>query len=105
MVFQVAKLMHDDVLDTMDGRFYQVQVKCDTAIGAAASPAPAHGADQQYRFRNAMARSNGERVSPYFSKPFYPEHSSAESVTHETKTIRGDGSSQLPQGWEGESLS
>jgi hypothetical protein len=24
MVFQVAKLMHDDVLDTMDGRFYQV---------------------------------------------------------------------------------
>ena len=59
MVFQVAKLMHDDVLDTMDGRFYQVQVKCDTAIGAAASPAPAHAADQQYRLRNAMARSNG----------------------------------------------
>jgi hypothetical protein len=24
MVFQVAKLMHDNVLDAMDGRFYQV---------------------------------------------------------------------------------
>jgi hypothetical protein len=24
MVFQVAKLMHDDVLDAMNGRFYQV---------------------------------------------------------------------------------
>ena len=58
MVFQMAKLMHDDVLDAMDGRFYQVQVKCDTALGAAAAPAPAHGANQQYRFRNAMARSN-----------------------------------------------
>jgi NAD-dependent DNA ligase len=46
-----------------------------------------------------------ERMSPYFSKPFYPEHSSAESVTPETKTTIGDGSSQLPQGWEGESLS
>ena len=55
MVFQVAKLMHDNVLDAMDGRFYQVQVKCDTAFGAAASPAPAQGADQQYRFHNAMA--------------------------------------------------
>jgi hypothetical protein len=30
---------------------------------------------------------------------------SAESVTPETKTTIGDGSSQLPQGWEGESLS
>ncbi len=59
MVFQVAKFMHDDVLDTMDGRFYQVQVKCDTALRAAASPAPAHGADQQYGFHNAMARGNG----------------------------------------------
>jgi hypothetical protein len=58
MVFQVAKLMHDNVLDTMDGRFYQVYVKGDTAFGAAASPAPAHGADQQYRFRNAMVQSN-----------------------------------------------
>jgi len=24
MVFQVAKLMHDNVFDAMDGRFYQV---------------------------------------------------------------------------------
>ncbi len=63
MVFQVAKLMHDNVLDAMDGRFYQVQVKCDTALGAAAAPAPAHGANQQYRLRNAMTRSNG--VAPF----------------------------------------
>lgn len=45
-----------------------------------------------------------ERVSPCFPKPFYPEQSSAESVTPETKTIRGDGSSQLLQGWERKSL-
>ena len=31
-----------------------------------------------------------EPVLPYFSKPFYPEHSSAESVTPETKIIKSD---------------
>jgi ERCC4-type nuclease len=36
-----------------------------------------------------------ERVSPYFSKPFYPEHSSAESVTLETKTIKSDTKQEL----------
>jgi len=46
-----------------------------------------------------------DRVSPYFTGPFGPGHSSAEAVTPETKTIRGDRSSQLQQGWEGESLS
>ena len=59
MVFQVAKLMHDDILDAMDGGFYQVQIKCDTAFGATASPAPVHGTDRHYRLRNAMAQSDG----------------------------------------------
>jgi hypothetical protein len=45
MVFHMAELMYDNVLNAMDGRFYQVQVKCDTAFGAAAPPAPAHGSN------------------------------------------------------------
>ena len=46
MVFQVAKLMHDDVLNTVNGCFYQVYVECDTTLRAAASPAPAHVTDR-----------------------------------------------------------
>ena len=59
MVFQVAKLMHNDILDAMDGNFYQIYIKRNTAFGAAASPAPAHAANQHHRLRDVMACSNG----------------------------------------------
>ena len=36
-----------------------------------------------------------ERVSPYFSRPFYPENSSAETLSLETKIIKSDTKQEL----------
>ena len=60
---QVAKLMHDHILDAVDRDFHQVDVERDPACRAAASLAPAHKADDHVGLRNAVA---GRNTVPFF---------------------------------------
>ena len=66
MVFQVAKLMHDDVLDAMCGHLNKVYIECYSAFAAATSPTCTHGANHQQRFGHTVARRN---IVTFFQVP------------------------------------
>ena len=58
VVLKVAELMHDYVLYAMHGYLNQFDIECDTTRSTAASPASAHGADDQYGLRDTVTRCN-----------------------------------------------
>ena len=67
VMFQVAELMHDDILDAMDGHLNKIDVKGDPTQTAAASPPPFHGANGCHS--NGHTVTGGNRIAAFHISP------------------------------------